>query len=525
MVWRKEDPQGDEAAKCRYDLVPYLGASCLDIGCGPKKVFPFFIGLDSGKDTRLFGIEMKPDIVGDCRRISLFADGAFDTVFSSHTLEHIEEHQAALAEWWRLVAPGGHLILYLPHRDLYPRIGDPDGNPDHKHDFAPQDIVEAMLEVAAAGGGAWDLVVNETRDRLREYSFLQVYRKAGGAACMQSWMQPLPEKRAAIVRLGAIGDALWASSPAWHLKQMGYHVTVYTEANGREVLAADPNIDRIIAVPKDVFDDNDLMLYFLWESAKYERFVNTLGAVETRLLPHPNEPAYYWSREARHATMNWNYLELLHEVAQVPHEFHQKFYPTEAENAWAKAERDSLDGPLVVLAPFGSGLPKTWPYVQEFMDLMAEHGVHVVVLGELRNLGKKIVPDGRYGHVAGTALPIRQAFALAQWADVVVGVESAIVNAVAMEENLKVVLLSHSSPENLTKHWKHTLSVEATGVPCHPCHRLHRAFEFCTRHPTTGFAACASAASAEAIGGVVLKYLAPQLAGEARKVIPIKAAA
>lgn len=521
MVWRREDPQGNEAAKCRYDIVPFLGATCLDIGCGPSKVFPFFIGLDSGKDIELFGIEMKPDIVGDCRRIPLFGDGAFDTVFSSHTLEHIVETEPTLQEWWRLVKPGGHLILYLPHRDLYPRIGEPGGNADHKHDFAPEDIVRAMQTSAPD----WTLLVNETRDQLREYSFLQVYRKEAPGRGQVQAAAPLPEKRAAVVRLGAIGDALWASSITAHLKEQGYHVTVYTEKAGAEVLAADPSIDRIITVPSDVFDDNELILYFIWEGRKYERFVNTTGAVETRLLPHPNEPAYYWSDEARHALMNWNYLELLHEVARVPHDFRQAFYPTAEENAWAKAERASLEGPMVVLAPFGSGLPKTWPYVQEFMDLMAEHQVHTIVLGELRNLGKRLNAPETYGHIAGTKLPIRRAMTLALWADVVVGVESAIANAVAMENNLKIVLLSHSSIENLTKHWKHTLSVEALGVPCHPCHRLHRAFEFCPRHPSTSFAACASASSAATIGGIVLQYLEPQLKMKPKRVIPIAAAA
>ena len=525
MVWRREDPQGDEAAKVRYDLVPYLGRTCLDIGCGPKKVFPFFLGLDSGKDTQLFGIAMKPDIVGDCRRLPLFADGAFDTVFSSHTLEHIVEYRETLAEWWRLVAPGGHLILYLPHRDLYPRIGDPNGNPDHKHDFAPEDIERAMLELAVAGAPGWDLVVNETRDRLCEYSFLQIYRKTGGVSCVQSWMDPQPAKRAAIVRLGAKGDALWSSSVAWHLKREGYHVTMYAEASGREVLDADPNLDRIIEVPHQVFDDTELILYFIWEAQKYQRFVNLTGAVETRLLPHPNEPAYYWPDAARAKLMNGNYLEALHDVAGVPHEFHQKFYPTPEENAWAQAERRRLDGPVVVLAPFGSGLPKTWPHAQRFLELLAAAKVHVVVLGELKNLGKPLVAPPHYGHVAGMCLPLRQAFALAQWADAVVGVESAIVNAVAMEDNLKVVLLSHSSPENLTKHWKNTLSVEATGVPCHPCHRLHRAFEFCPQHPATGFAACASAADAETIAGVVLKYLQPEQGAHEKRVIPLKAVA
>lgn len=493
MVWRASDPQGNEAAKVRYDIVPYLGATCLDLGCGPDKVFPQFIGVDSGKDTKLFGIAMKPDIVGSCTRLPLFATGAFDTVFSSHLLEHVDDYRAALMEWWRLVAPGGHLILYLPHRDLYPNIGQPGANPDHKHDFHPDDIVAAMTAVA----DDWDLVVNETRDQLQEYSFLQVYRRgapdSGRAASCDA---PRPEKTAAVVRLGAYGDALWASSLLPHYKREGYHVTVFTESAGATVLGADPHIDRLVTVPNHLFDDTELLLYLRWQSRKFDRFVDLTGVVETRLLPHPNEHAYYWTDAVRRQEMNRNYLEAMHDVAGLPHEFFQRFYPTRGEREWALRERASLDGPLVVVAPTGSGLPKTWPHVQRFLQLMAKRRVHAMVLGEIR---QPLEAPETYGHVIGTALPIRLAMAMAQTADAVVGTESALINAVAFDAMPKVVLLSHSSPENLTKHWNNTMAVEVPGLACHPCHRLHKRFEFCTRDTATGFAACQAAVSAEAV--------------------------
>ena len=57
----------------------------------------------------------------------------------------IGEHtQAVLREWWRVIRPGGHLVLYLPHKAHYPNIGQPGANPAHKHDFLPEDIVKAM---------------------------------------------------------------------------------------------------------------------------------------------------------------------------------------------------------------------------------------------------------------------------------------------------------------------------------------------------------------------------------------------
>lgn len=44
---------------------------------------------------------------------------AYDFVYSSHTLEHMSDPAEALINWWRVVKPGGFLILYIPHRDLY----------------------------------------------------------------------------------------------------------------------------------------------------------------------------------------------------------------------------------------------------------------------------------------------------------------------------------------------------------------------------------------------------------------------
>lgn len=503
MVWRAEDPQGNEAEKIRFDVVPYIGSCGLDLGCGPHKIFDHFIGVDSGKDAELFGVRMQPNIVvPDCTRMPLFGDRAHDCIFSSHLLEHIEDYKSALKEWWRLVRVDGHLVLYLPHRDLYPRIGQPGANPDHKHDFAPQDIVDAMEEVAQD----WDLLVNETRDQGREYSFLQVYRRRkDGEGIARSFAKPRAAKTAAVVRPGAYGDALWGSSLASSLKQQGYHVTFYTGPAGGEVLRHDPNIDRLIPISGALFTDEDWVLYYLWESRKYDRFVNLIGVVESRILPHPHELPYFWPQKVRHARMNGNYLEALYETAEMTFEMRQKFHPSAQERAWAREQREKLfPGPLVVISPTGSGLPKTWPHVQRFMQLMAARGVYTVVLGDVR---QEIEPVEPFGVVLGREIPIRGAMTLATLADVVVGTESAIVNAVAGEDNLKVVLLSHSSPENLTKHWRNTMSVEAPHVACHPCHRLHRGMEFCTRDTVTGFAACQAAASAEAIAQAIAPTL------------------
>ena len=47
MAWRLNDPQGNEAAKIKYDIVPYTRGKGLDVGCGGFKAYQHFIGVDN----------------------------------------------------------------------------------------------------------------------------------------------------------------------------------------------------------------------------------------------------------------------------------------------------------------------------------------------------------------------------------------------------------------------------------------------------------------------------------------------
>ncbi|WIM05075.1 MAG: class I SAM-dependent methyltransferase [Candidatus Nitricoxidivorans perseverans] len=101
----------------------YLSGSVLDIGCGDDPVVPH---------ARPFDVEH-----GDANSILEFlSPESFDTVNSSHCLEHMRDVPRALREWWRLVRPGGFMILVVPHEDLYEQGFWPSlHNRDHKATF------------------------------------------------------------------------------------------------------------------------------------------------------------------------------------------------------------------------------------------------------------------------------------------------------------------------------------------------------------------------------------------------------
>jgi SAM-dependent methyltransferase len=53
-----------------------------------------------------------------------FADGSFDKIIFSEVIEHVPDDAAALAELYRILAPGGRLALTTPNAD-YPLLWDP----------------------------------------------------------------------------------------------------------------------------------------------------------------------------------------------------------------------------------------------------------------------------------------------------------------------------------------------------------------------------------------------------------------
>lgn len=505
MTWRPDDPEGNEAAKCRFDIVPYTRGHVLDLGCGPAKAFPHFIGVDNLADTELFGIQMRPDlVVPDCSNLQdHIQDESCDAIFSSHLLEHLQDPAAALASWWRCIKAGGHLVLYLPHAELYPRCGQPGANPDHKHDFLPLDVMRLMVRV-----GGWDLLVNETRGEGTEYSFLQVYRKRADNTQVLKWRAPKPAKTACVVRYGGFGDMIQAANILPQLKRQGYHVTVMTTPKGQDVLAHDPHVDAWFIQDTDQVPNHELAAFWESQARRFDRFINLSESVEGTLLAYEGRTNHMWPDSVRRRELGKNYLEWTAQLAEVPYANESRFYPTTAEEKWAKellhAWRLELAGPLTIGMALpkrfnilwtlaGSSVHKMYPHqdvvIANLLDAFPEVTVTLVgdPLCELLEAGWEDNP--RVKCMSGK-LSIRETLALAQRMDCVVGPETGVLNAVAFEPMGKVVMLSHSSVENLTKHWVNTASM-VPPTSCYPCHRLHHGRKFCPEHEPTGASLCA----------------------------------
>ena len=487
-MWRLKDPQCNESAKIKYEIVPYTRGKGLDIGCGQYKAYSHFIGLDSGKQ---YGGQNVTDIQGDGTDLSMFADESLDFVFSSHFLEHVQDYIPTLWEWWRVIKPGGHLVLYLPHKDLYPNIGEKGANPDHKHDYLPDDIKTAMVDAVDHDRKGWDLLISDIRDtdnglgeHGNEYSFYQVYQKREDYAVLDLSLEVKPHKTACVVRYGGFGDQIMTSTILPGLKEQGYHVTYMTTPTAKQIVEHDPHVDEFILQDKDQVPNQELSRYWEVWAKKFNKFINLSESVEGTFLAIPGRANHRWPYEVRHQMMNFNYLEFMHKMADVPLPPKTKFYPTKDEQRWARAERSQMGRRVVLWALAGSSVHKKTPWTDQVIaNIMVEYGdVDVVMVGDgICQILEAGWENEKRVHRRSGKWTIRESMAFALEADIVVGPETGILNAVGMEPIPKVVGWSHSSPENLTKYWKDCLTLVPDECPCYPCHQMHYTWDYCTK--------------------------------------------
>jgi len=107
--------------------------SLLDVGCGQGKSFRLLS--EAFRPARLIGLDADPHslklsraeaqrenisvelMTGDCARIEL-PDASVDIVFCHQTFHHLVEQERALAEFWRVLKPGG-LLLFAESTKAY----------------------------------------------------------------------------------------------------------------------------------------------------------------------------------------------------------------------------------------------------------------------------------------------------------------------------------------------------------------------------------------------------------------------
>jgi len=351
------------------------------------------------------------------------------------------------------------------------------------------------------------------------------------------------EKTVCIVRYGGFGDMIQVSSLFPQFKKLGYRVCVNVTEIGYDIIKSDPNVDEVLLQKTDQIPNNYLTEYWERISKCFHHFVQLSESVEGSLLVTPARtelingerqlvpasPRFLLGKEELHKECNVNYMERTHDLAGVgfligkgfskpgsiklPYVFLPKFYPTKKEKQWAKTTRKKM-GPnkIILWALAGSSVHKNYPWTDMTIAqvLIKRKDVSFVTMGDQlcqlleagwENEPRVITKSGKWS--------IRRTLAFLEQCDAVIGPETGVLNAASTLDCHKVVMLSHSSKENLSKHWKNTTTLEPDVYEnfCFPCHKMHYGFDTCYRDEETGGAMCAVHIKPENVANAILDNL------------------
>lgn len=136
---------------------PYIGGRVLEVGCGTGNLTQYFfksckqmIGIDTS-DFFLKHLQIDyPELelhnfdIADNKVLSL-SDKNIDTVVSVNVLEHVKDDEKALDNIYKLLMPGGHLLLFVPALNWL--FGSLDENAKHYRRYRKKSLKNKIEQI------------------------------------------------------------------------------------------------------------------------------------------------------------------------------------------------------------------------------------------------------------------------------------------------------------------------------------------------------------------------------------------
>ena len=97
-------------------LRQYARGNLIDLGCGTAP----FADLIAGQISAYHGLDLWPRsprtvVAADVQQLGMIRDEVYDTAISLEVLEHVPAPWLAIEEIYRILKPGAHFVLTVPH--------------------------------------------------------------------------------------------------------------------------------------------------------------------------------------------------------------------------------------------------------------------------------------------------------------------------------------------------------------------------------------------------------------------------
>jgi ADP-heptose:LPS heptosyltransferase len=287
--------------------------------------------------------------------------------------------------------------------------------------------------------------------------------------------------RILIVRIGAFGDVLITTPLIRYLKQQDNEIYFLGSEQAQDILKNNPNIDKFIYHKKDSIENSELGNYFkrIAKENECDKLIDLCESLEARLVLSPDYPHWNWTKEERKAYCNKNYYEYAFEHAKIdlpkqPSYIPEMFFDSEEEEFIIRIRKQFLGKKIIMWGLSGSSRQKTYPYVPYIVaDILKEFKNVIIILvgGETCKILECGLPNHPRILKKSGEFSIRQSILMAKYSDLVISPDTGFLHGAGCWKTPKIGLLTHTTIENITKHFENDYSLESEAV-CAPCFRL-----------------------------------------------------
>lgn len=392
-------------------------------------------------------VPMNVDHIGP-HSLSILADRSFDWIFIDHYADDIPTFNGIVPALLKKLKPGGHVISLS------------------KKEFRKIPKYRLKREV--------------TRDGL----YLSIYKNA------QESRKDIPDKRprVCISRYGALGDLVQLTPLIRVCHEDGYHVTLNVAQYSRDVIRENPYIDNIISQEREAIPNHWLGEYWEYWGPQYDKYINLSESVEGALLKVEGRRNFYTSKDWRHQECDINYQDYTMKCGGYPDKkgLLPELYFSKSEEKRMRRFLDSFRAAgktFLIMCPLrGSSHHKKYPLLGPIMAqwLKDKPDAHVFLTGD-PSAQPLAFEHPQVTNLIGSPWTFRDLMLMTSMVSVVLGPETGMLNAASAYDVPKIIYLSHSTPENLTKYWTNTqvLVPDTSVAPCYPCHQLHYTLDSC----------------------------------------------